>query len=215
MISATAATRQLICSFFASCRRISSGMYKRRVLIIIFTATLIVSGCASLLPRSKSVTNSPWKTYKGVVNAYNKVVPHKSTVAEIKKLGFDIYSTSNLKVLSYVDIAVATSSLKREGLGNGIEACLLVRDMCTGYVFEPQVANSNRYGNFWLDTFNFRRKTKESGWKFRASFLIVDDVVVEKFWYGEPVVDRDKEVVNPLGPFQDIGTIISAPKVEL
>lgn len=190
-------------------------MDKLRLLLIIFMTTLIVSGCAALLPRSSNVTNSPWKTYKEVVYAYNKVVPHRSTVTDIKKLGFDIYSTSNLKVLSYVDIAVATSTLKREGLGNGIEACLLVRDMCTGYVFEPQVAKSNRYGNFWMDTFNFKRKTKESGWKFKASFLIVDSVIVEKFWYGEPMVDLDKEVVNPLGPLQELGNIISVPKVNL
>lgn len=164
------------------------GMYKLILLILAF----MTYGCAALLPRSSSVTNSPWKTYKEVVYAYNGVVPHKSTIGDIKKLGFDIYSTSNLKVLSYVDIAVATASLKREGLGNGIEACLLVRDFCTGYVFEPQVANSNRYGNFWLDTFNFKRRTNDSGWKFRASFLIVDSVVVEKFWYGEPLVNLDR-----------------------
>lgn len=177
--------------------------------------TLTVSGCAALLPRSTSVTNSPWKTYGEVVNAYNEVVPNKSTVNDIKKLGFNIYSTSNLKVLSYVDIAVATSTLKRDELGSGIDSCLKVRDRCTGYVFEPQIANSDRYGNFWLDTFNFKRKTKESGWKFRASFLIVGFVVVEKYWYGEPLINLDKEVVNPLGPLQELGNIISAPRLAL
>jgi len=190
-------------------------IFKQKSLFIVIMMAFILSGCAALLPRSSTVTNSPWKTYREVVAAYNKVAPHKSTVGDIKKLGFDIYSTTNLKVLSYVDIAVATATLKREGLGNGIEACLLVRDMCTGYVFEPQVANSNRNGNFWLDTFNFKRKTNESGWKFKASFLVVDDVVVEKFWYGEPLINIDKQVVNPLGPFQDIGNIISIPKVAL
>jgi hypothetical protein len=177
--------------------------------------TLLLSGCAALLPRSSSITNSPWKSYKEVVDAYNKVVPHESTVSDIKKLGFNIYSTSNLKILSYVDIAVATSTLKKTERGRGIDACLKVRDKCNGYVFEPQVANSNRYGNFWLDTFNFQRKTKESGWRFKASFLIIDAVVVEKFWYGEPLVNLDREIVNPLGPIQDIGTIISAPKIVL
>ncbi len=188
-------------------------MNRQSLLLIVFMTLFIVSGCAALLPRSTTVTNSPWKTYDDVLNAYNFVVPHKSTVTDIKKLGFNIYSTSNLKILSYVDIAVATATLKREGLGNGVEACLLVRHLCTGYVFEPQVANSNRNGNFWLDTFNFKRRTRESGWKFRASFLIVDSIVVEKFWYGEPLIDLDKEVVNPLGPLQDMGSIISVPKV--
>ncbi len=192
------------------------GMNKQNLpYIVVFMTALIFSGCASLLPRTTTVTNSPWKTYQEVLYAFDNVAPHKSTVTDIKKLGFNIYSTSNLKVLSYVDIAVATSSLKREGLGNGIEACLKVRYLCTGYVFEPQIANSNRYGNFWLDTFNFKRKTRQSGWKFRASFLIVDAVVVEKFWYGEPLIDLDQEVVNPLGPFQEIGNFLSAPKIAL
>lgn len=188
-------------------------MKKQFSFLIELMTILIFSGCAALLPHSTNVTNSPWKSYKEVVIAYNKVVPHKSTVADIKKLGFDIYSTSNLKILSYVDVAVATSTLKREGLGNGIEACLSVRDLCSGYVFEPQVANSNRYGNFWLDTFNFKRKTKESGWKFKASFLIVETVVVEKFWYGEPLINLDKVVVNPLGPLQELGNLIPVPKI--
>lgn len=183
----------------------------RSLLIIVSMTALILAGCAALLPRSTTVTNSPWKTYKEAIDAYDNVVPNRSTVKDIKKLGFNIYSTSNLKILSYVDIAVATQSLKRDELGNGINTCLKVRDLCTGYVFEPQVANSDRYGNFWLDIFNFRRKTKESGWKFKATFLIVDTVVVEKFWYGEPLVNLDKKVVNPLGPLQEIGNIISIP----
>jgi len=190
-----------------------SRMYMQRSLLIVFITTLIVSGCAALLPRSSSVSNSPWKTYGEVVTAYDKVVPNKSTVNDIKRLGFSIYSTSNLKILSYVDIAVATSTLKRDELGSGIDSCLKARDRCTGYVFEPQVVNSDRYGNFWLDTLNFKRKIKESGWKFRASFLIVDGVIVEKYWYGEPLINLDKEVVNPLGPVQELGNIISTPKV--
>ncbi len=85
--------------------------------------------------------------------------------------------------------------------------------MCNGYVFEPQVVNSNRYGNFWMDTFKFKRKTKESGWKYKATFLIVDAVVVDKFWSGEPKIDQYKEEVNPLGPLQELGNIISVPKI--
>jgi hypothetical protein len=175
--------------------------------------TLFAAGCAALLPRSSLVINSPWKSYKEVVYSYEKVVPNQSTVHDIRKLGFDIYSTTNLKILSYVDIAVATQTLKREELGSGIETCLKVRNMCTGYVFEPQVVNSNRYGNFWLDTLNFQRKTKESGWKYKATFLVVDAVVVDKYWSGEPLVDQDKEVINPLGPLQELGNIISVPKL--
>ncbi|MDD5286619.1 MAG: hypothetical protein PHD54_12240 [Desulfuromonadaceae bacterium] len=189
-------------------------MYKNRALLILFMTILILSGCAALLPRATTVTNSPWKTYQEVAAAYDSVVPKKSTINDIKKLGFNIYSSSNLKILSYVDIAVATSTLKRDELGGGIEECLRARNDCNGYVFEPQILNSDRYGNFWMDTFNFKRKTRDSGWKFRASFLVVDSVVVEKFWYGEPLVDLDKEIVNPLGPLQELGNVITPPKIK-
>lgn len=184
-----------------------------KLLFMLFVTTAIISGCAALLPRTTTISKSPWKSYREVVDAYDKVIPNKSSISEIRKLGFDIYSTPNLKILSYVDIAVATSTLKRDVAGDGIEACLRARGICTGYVFEPQVYNSNRYGNFWLDTFNFKRRTLESGWRFRASFLVVESVVVEKFWYGEPLVNMDKEVVNPLGPLQEMSGILSVPKV--
>ena len=178
-------------------------------------ATFVISGCASLLPHSYSVTHSPWKSYKEVVDAYNTVVINKSTVTDIKKVGFNIYSTSNLKVLSFVDIAAATSTLELKDMGKGITKCLKVRDFCSGYIFEPQVAQTDRYGNFWLDILNFRKRTRDTGWKFKASFLVVDSVVVEKYWYGEPMINVEKTVVNPLGPFQEIGNIISTPKVAL
>lgn len=188
-------------------------MDKHGSLLIVVMTTLVFSGCASLLPRTISVTKSPWKSYTEVVASYDKVIPNKSTVMEIRKLGFDIYSTPNLKILSFVDIAVATQTLKREELGSGIEACLKVRNMCYGYVFEPQVVKSHRYGNFWLDTLNFKRQVKESGWKYKATFLVVDAVVVDKFWSGEPLVDQDKEIVNPLGPLQELGSMFSGPQL--
>jgi hypothetical protein len=36
-------------------------------------------------------------------------------------------------------------------------------------------------------------------------------MMIEKFWYGEPLVNLDKKVVNPLGPLQETGDIISIP----
>jgi len=189
-------------------------MDKHRSLLIVLTATLVFSGCAALLPRTTVVTKSPWKSYKDVVNSYEQVIPEKSTVHEIRKLGFDIYSTPNLKILSYVDIATATQMLKKEELGKGMVACLRAQHLCNGYVFEPQVAKSKRYGNFFLDVFKFRRQTETLGWKFKATFLVVDSVVLDKFWSGEPLVDQQKLEVNPLGPFQDFGTAIVGPVLD-
>lgn len=65
-----------------------------------------------------------------------------------------------------------------------------------------------RFGNFWLDIFNFRRKSKGTGWRFKAVFLVIDDIVVDKFWNGDPKIVMDTDARNPLGPLQDAGTII-------
>ena len=62
--------------------------------------------------------------------------------------------------------------------------------------------------HFWLDLLNFRRKTRETGWKFKALFVIVDDVVVDKLWSGDPYIVQERDTRNPLGPFQDFGGLI-------
>lgn len=187
-------------------------MDRKRSFLLCFMTTLLISGCAALLPRASSVTNSPWKSYGAVVNSYEQVVPDRTTVHEMKKLGFDIYSTPNLKILSYVDVAVASQSMKKEETSSGILACLKAQSLCNGYVFEPQVVKSQRYGNFWKDIFYFKRQTKETGWKFKASFLVINDIVVDKYWSGEPQIDQDKQVINPLGPIQELGSILMRSK---
>lgn len=187
-------------------------MDRKRSFLLCFMTTLLISGCAALLPRASSVTNSPWKSYGAVVNSYEQVVPDRTTLHEMKKLGFDIYSTPNLKILSYVDVAVASQSMKKEETSSGILACLKAQSQCNGYVFEPQVVKSQRYGNFWKDIFYFKRQTKETGWKFKASFLVINDIVVDKYWSGEPQIDQDKQVINPLGPIQELGSILMRSK---
>ena len=93
-----------------------------------------------------------------------------------------------------------------------MEECLKAQSLCNGYVFEPQVVKSKRYGNFWLDVFYFKRKTLETGWKFKASFLVINNIVVDKYWSGEPQINQDKEVINPLGPIQELGSILMRSK---
>jgi hypothetical protein len=172
----------------------------------------VLTGCASLLPKSKAVPTVPWHSYHEVLTAYDKVIPGKTSVRELKKAGFDIYSTPNVKILNYLDVAASTQSLRREDLSPGIDACLKAQKSCVGYVFEPRIINSKRYGNFWLDLLSFSRKTKNTGWSFRSTFLVVDNLVVEKLWSGEPLIDEDREAVNPLGPFQELGNSIAIPK---
>jgi hypothetical protein len=165
-------------------------------------------GCAAFLPRSKEVVRVPWDSYQQVQAAYEQVAPNKTTVHQLKKVGFDIYSTPNIKILNYIDIAATTQNIKYEDLSRGLAQCIKVRENCKGYQFEPKVIMHERQGNFWLDVFNFRRQNKTTGWRFKAVFLVIEDVVVDKFWNGDPKIIEDRDSITPLGPLNDAGGMV-------
>ena len=59
--------------------------------------------------------------------------------------------------------------------------------------------DSQRYGNVFLDLFNFRRKTS---WLFQAIIVLKDGIVVYKLSSGEPMTGELRDSKNPLGPLQ-------------
>ena len=165
-------------------------------------------GCTAFLPSSKEVVRVPWDSYQEVQAAYEKVAPNKTTVHQLKKVGFDIYSTPNIRILNYIDIAATTQNIKFEDLSDGLARCIKVRENCMGYQFEPKVMTKERVGNFWLDILNFRKTSKGTGWRFKAVFLVIDDVVVDKFWNGDPKIIEDRDEKFPLGPLQGAGEMV-------
>ena len=66
-----------------------------------------------------------------------------------------------------------------------------------------------RYGNFFLDFFNFERRTKVTGWEFNAVLIIKDDLVIYKLISGQPAIQEYEEANNPLGPLQAVVPIVS------
>jgi hypothetical protein len=107
-----------------------------------------------------------------------------------------------------LDISTTTQNIKDEDLSPGLIRCIKVRHSCKGYQIEPKVMVHERQGNFWLDIFNFKRTTKGRGWRFKAVFLVINDVIVDKFWDGEPNIIENRETKNPLGFLQDAGGMI-------
>ena len=169
--------------------------------IIVFT----LSACGGLLPKVKEVSYSPWKSFEEAKMAYDQIVINHTTREELRQLGYDPFTTPNINILTYLDIAGAMPSINEEEWDEGLLKCVKAASKCTGYDIEPKYVKSQRYGNFWLDLFNFRRKTKETGWKFKALVVLVDDTVVYKLWGGNPSVSKDTDKTNPLGPLQDSG----------
>jgi len=164
-----------------------------------------------MLPSSKLTAKSPWDSFGEAKSAFDKITLYQTTTGEMQALGFDPFTTPNIRILTYVDIMnrfMPNPSVKKEELAEGIQFCIDAKADCSAYEFDPQVIKSQRYGNVLLDLFNFRRRSTESGWKFEALIVMVDHIVVYKLWGGNPMIDQNKETKNPLGPLQSPGDIL-------
>ena len=165
-----------------------------------------IAGCSALLPRSEAFTVSPWQSFEEAQRAFDEIIPHKTTVADLKRLKLEPESNPNITILNYSDVLrrfIPSPSINASSLDVGVRECLTAATHCQGYEVDHRVLKRNRYGNFWADIFNFRRKTDIVGWRFNAVVLITDDVVVYKLTGGQPAIHEYEDSNNPLGPLQE------------
>jgi hypothetical protein len=194
-------------------------METRLKYLVIFVFLLIFTGCESLLPSSKATVNSPWQDFDSAKLEYEKIIPEKTTVDDLKRMSFNPKEVPNIRILNATEVTVLfmpNPSIKIEDLDPGIQKCIQNKHRCTAYRIEPGVLNVDRIGNFWLDLFTFKRHTINSGWEFRGLITIVDDVVTYRDPPGgRPLVKTEEVVTKPLGPLQEIGGVIvtEAPKL--
>jgi hypothetical protein len=175
-------------------------------LILVLVATL-AAGCASLLPKSKSETEAPWKTFEESKRTFDSIEPGQTTLEELKQLGYDPYVNPNVTVLNYSDVLskYAPNAVRDEYLEPGIRECLQTQNKCSAYLLDHRQIRRDRVGNFFLDFINFKRRTEITGWRFGAVIVVVGDRVVHKSWSGVPAIKEVEENLNPLGPLQDNG----------
>ncbi|MCK9364990.1 MAG: hypothetical protein M0P74_15490 [Syntrophales bacterium] len=180
--------------------------------LVILVFFLIFTGCASLLPSSKTTIDSPWKDFNSAKLEYEKITPEITTVDDLKKMNFNPYEIPNIRIMNVTEIIgvfLPNPSIKIEDLDPGIQKCIEKRQRCTAYRFEPGVLNKKRVGNFWADIFTFKRHTIDTGWEFRGLITIVDDVVTYRDPAGGRPLVKTEEIVNkPLGPLQEVGGVI-------
>jgi len=168
----------------------------------------LLSGCQGLLPTVRETTPSAWENYDEAKAAFDSVVPYQTSMDDLKKLGFDPFTTPNITILTYLDIGRSLPARPLEEFDPGIQDCIRAEAACHAFEFEPGDIKKKRTGNFWLDFFNFRRKIKHTGWKFKALIIVVDNTVVYKLWGGNPIVNEETDIKNPLGPLQDAGDMV-------
>jgi hypothetical protein len=177
----------------------------------IAAVVMAIGACSTLLPHSEAITDSPWQSFEEAQRAFDQINPHKTTVAELKRLKLDPASNPNITILNYSDVIrrfIPSPSVDASSLDAGVQECVRAATRCKGYEVDHRVLKRSRYGNFWADIFNFRRKIDIVGWRFNAMVLITDDIVVYKLTGGQPVIHENEDSKNPLGPFQGAGEAI-------
>ena len=112
--------------------------------LILATALLglVLSGCStSPLPSGHKRSFTSWTTFDEAKQAYDKVVVRQTTFEDLKILGFDPFTTPNVKRLTYLDVInffMPNPSIKIEQLAPGLQQCLWARAKCYGVEAWPK-----------------------------------------------------------------------------
>lgn len=173
-----------------------------------WAACAALAGCANLLPLASVEAAGPFATFEAAQQAFERIVPYKTAVGELKPLGFDPLGSQNVKIVPYPDLVgrlAPNAAVALVDLDPGIRDCILARMECQAYEFRLAHEARERKGNFFLDFLNFRRTTFVTGWRFDAVVAVRDGVVLFRTYGGEPNNDRVERRVNPLGPLQSSG----------
>jgi len=180
---------------------------------LLFLAVLLLNtGCRNLLPSDGKRARTPWQNFEEAQAAYDRVIPHQTSVADLRQMGFDPVKTPNVRILTYLDVInkfLPNDSIKMEHLQPDVRACIESKDCCHAYELIIDVTDSKRYGSVFLDVFGFVKKTHITGWRFQALIIVKDDMVAYKLRSGEPNVNRHEKKVKPLGPFQELENMVT------
>jgi len=171
-------------------------------------ASLLASGCGTLLPTSKTEVVSDWNSYDDAVKSLATITPYESTRQTVHAQGLDPHSNPAITVLHFADVLqrfAAATLIKPEDVDRGIRDCLHEGKQCSGYAIAVEKRHRQRVGSFWLDSLNFRRETVTTGWRVEVLFVFVDDALVYELVGGRPTINEVELRRNPLGPLQGWG----------
>jgi hypothetical protein len=180
----------------------------RRLLAPLIVGLVLLGGCSALLPRGESVAESPWKSFDEAQRTFDRIVPYETTVQDLRALKLDPEHNTNITLLNYSDVLrrfIPSPATNMQDLDPGVQDCIRAKSACAGYEVDQKTLKRRRYGNFFADFLNFRRKVDIVGWRFNGVVLIKGNLVVYKLTGGQPSIHEHEESSNPLGPFQGLG----------
>ena len=184
---------------------------------LILAVSLLSTGCGSLLPKKYTVTHKQWTDYDQVLYIGTNIRAGQ-TLEELKTLGVDVYKTNNIQHLTHLDVAEKFGLLgfKDDGIKTpaGVQRMLDAAERGRGYELTAQHTTQAREGSFWKDFLYFRKKTRETGWKFSILIITVDDKVEYVLHKGNPNINSVTTERNPLGPFQKLNGYVLVDLLE-
>ncbi|MFM1768731.1 MAG: hypothetical protein RJA22_1260 [Verrucomicrobiota bacterium] len=172
----------------------------------------LTPGCRSLLPSEVKKDKTPWQSFAEAQAAFDRVIPHETSLQDLRQLGFDPAKTPNVRILTYLDLInrfLPNNSVRMEDLHPDVRACIEAKELSSAYELNIDVTDSQRYGSVLLDIFGFVKKSHIKGWRFQALILVKDDMVAYKLRSGQPNMDRNERRVKPLGPLQELDTMVN------
>jgi len=175
-------------------------------LVLVLLVAAAMGGCGSMLPVAKSRDESPWEHFENAKEAFEQIVPGKTTRSELDQLRFTPETSPNVHILTYLDLIkvfMPNTAIRLEDLDPGVRECITASADCHAYRIEIEKLRSERYGNVFLDLLRFKRQEHRTGWRFSAMVVLVGDRVVYKIWGGTPDIDEYRYQKNPLGPLQE------------
>lgn len=178
-----------------------------RVLLALLLGALL-SACSTLLPRSSSEVVSQWRNYDDAVKSLSSITPYQATRQDVHDAGLNPHHNAAVTVLHLADLLQKFSAAAMIGttdVDRGVRDCLHAGKRCTAYAISVRKRSSQRSGNFWLDSLNFKRQTITTGWSVEALLIFVDDQLVYQLVGGQPTIDELDTRHNPLGPLQSWG----------
>jgi hypothetical protein len=171
-----------------------------------------ITGCSSLLPKSKETTGaagSGWQSYQDAQQAFDQIVPGKTTVAELGAMQLDPRVNPNITVLPRHELLqrfIVNQSVTMDDLEEGVRQCLQAREQCRALEVNQTATQKKRTGNAALDMAKVYRETHTSGWRFSGLLLVKDGVVVYKLTSGQPVIHEIAQNQDVLGPLQQLSS---------
>jgi len=172
-----------------------------------------IMGCASsqeafsLLPREKTVRETPFRSFDEVYGTYLKVKP-KTTLTELKQLGFDPQKFSGAKEWNEISVQKFIrgehKNIPLEELKPEAQACAQANGRAWEFKFDfSEKIGETTFADFVKRELGYSHKDHVVGSSLWAWFCYDEnDVVLYKLADLQPFIDETRVAKDPFSPFR-------------